>query len=231
MAIALISKSSTTPSRRVLFTFLWSFSGGYHAFTKLVTAEDVVIPPTAFSPVGVCPDMQKLAMVVGHSFTNFRVVNIGGRLYWRVSLAPGAATDLVYVRADDYSVLPDGDQQYAEALAVRYSGRAGSGITGVTPVTAFDDEYNFSDKRLPVWRVNYGGRGHERWYVETCSGELAARVDDAVYAEGYSFSVFHKHHFMDWGGKTVRDASTMFWAFAQVVMVVAGLLLFFRFRK
>ena len=87
-------------------------------------------------------------------------------------------------------------------------------------LTAFDDEYNFSDKRLPVWRLATGGQGLERLYVETCSGELAARMDDALYAEGWSFSVFHKHHFMDWGGKPIRDASTIVWASLQILMVL-----------
>jgi hypothetical protein len=114
------------------------------------------------------------------------------------------------------------------------SGQTPAGVTGAKFVTAFDDEYNFSDKRLPVWRVNFDhSPGHQRVYVETCSGALAARMDDAAYAEGYSFSVFHKHHFMDWGGKKVRDASTMIWAFAQILLVVVGLLLFMRvfFRR
>jgi hypothetical protein len=82
-----------------------------------------------------------------------------------------------------------------------------------------------------VWRVSYPGAGHPRYYVETSSGQLAAFMNDALYAEGYSFSVFHKHHFMDWAGKTVRDGSTMFWAVIQVLMVTIGLILYFRFRK
>lgn len=82
-----------------------------------------------------------------------------------------------------------------------------------------------------MWKVSYERDHHVRYYVETGSGKLASRVDDLAAAEGYSFSVFHKHHFMDWGGKKVRDASTMFWAFAQVVMVVIGLIFWLKRRR
>ena len=104
-------------------------------------------------------------------------------------------------------------------------------IKKVEPITSFGDEYNFTDKRLPVWKVSYDRDHHVRYYVETSSGKLASRVDDLVAAEGYSFSVFHKHHFMDWGGKKVRDASTIWWASLQVILVLVGLFLYFRLRK
>ncbi len=251
-----------------LFTLFWSFSGGYHAFTKLVSAEDVSGPVTAnFAATSF--DYSRLQAAVKRPITNLSLAKIDGQIYWRVSLqssktdgrkdlmkdGKAALAPVAYVNAADYSVLPDGDRRYAAALAGLFSGERGvgggsgaladagvgvvadagsgavSGALSVTPVTAFNDEYNFTDKRLPVWRVSYPGAGHPRYYVETSSGQLAAFMNDAAYAEGYSFSVFHKHHFMDWAGKTVRDGSTMFWAVIQVLMVTIGLILYFRFRK
>lgn len=211
----------------VLFTLLWSFSGGYHAFTKLVTPADGVIAPAHFAVGGLSPDRGRLSLAVGKPVTNWGVARIGDEGYWRVSLEGGG---LCYVGMRDYGVLPEGDKQYALSLATRYAGRVGS---EARLLTAFNDEYNFSDKRLPVWRVVTGrpGQESERVYVETCSGELAAHMNDALYAEGWSFSVFHKHHFMDWGGKPIRDASTIVWASLQILMVLVGLLLFFRARK
>jgi hypothetical protein len=79
-------------------------------------------------------------------------------------------------------------------------------------------------KRLPVWRVDFDTNFNERYYVETSSGKLSVRVDDTDLLEGYSFAMFHKHHFMDWGGKELRDFSTMFWAMAQVILVVIGIM-------
>ncbi|HEY4335689.1 MAG TPA: hypothetical protein VGM89_07320 [Puia sp.] len=226
----------------VLFTLFWSFSGGYHAVTKLTVPADPVVVPAHFAAGGLSPDWSRLLTAVGKPVTNWGMARIGKEDYWRINVADGG---LCYVSLRDYRVLPEGDRQYAISLVSRYAEMrsalaggagglfAGTGRAGANArlLTAFDDEYNFSDKRLPVWRVETGGPGHERMYVETCSGELAARVDAAVYAEGYSFSVFHKHHFMDWGGKKVRDASTIFWAAMQILLVAVGLLFFFRSRK
>jgi hypothetical protein len=131
----------------------------------------------------------------------------------------------------DQKILADGDARYAAWMATVFSAYPADGIKKVEPITSFGDEYNFTDKRLPVWKVSYDKDHHVRYYVETGSGRLASLVDDRIAAEGYSFSVFHKHHFMDWGGKTVRDVSTMFWAFAQVVMVVIGLIFWIRLQK
>jgi hypothetical protein len=36
---------------------------------------------------------------------------------------------------------------------------------------------------------------------------------------------------MNWAGKAARDASTMFWAAGQIVMVAVGFALYFRMRK
>jgi len=227
-----------------LFTLFWSFSGAWQALSKVSGPEDRVIGvQQRFGADEAAVDLFRLDSAAGGEIGGLSLVKMDGRNYWRLSMVSdrvAAVKDLmkdgkavgprvVYVNAVDYSVLPDGDRRYANYLGDVLS--RDSAAVGLTKVTAFDDEYNFTDKRLPVWRVSYPGAGHPRWYVETSSGQLAARMDDAIYAEGYSFSVFHKHHFMDWAGKTVRDGSTMFWAVIQVLMVGVGLFLYFRFRK
>jgi len=225
----------------VLFTLMWSFSGAYHAFTKLTgeTDPEPAGRPGNFAAGEAAIDHARLRTAANRPITNISPVKINGELYWRTTLAAeyssghkdlmkdgkATASPVLYIKNSDYSVLPEGDQQYASSLAACYSGQPAQTALSATPVVAFNDEYNFTDKRLPVWRVGYPGAGHPRYYVETSSGQLAAFVNDAVWREGYSFSVFHKHHFMDWGGKTVRDGSTLFWAFVQVVMVTIGLLL------
>ena len=70
-----------------------------------------------------------------------------------------------------------------------------------------------------------------RYYIETATGILSTQVRDADVWEGLSFSMLHKHHFLDFAGKEVRDISTMFWAAAQILMVVLGLILWLRIRK
>jgi hypothetical protein len=139
--------------------------------------------------------------------------------------------DVIFVNPNDYSILPQGEEKYAAWLATHFSDNPEISIQSVTPVTKFNDEYNFTDKRLPVWKVSYALHNNERYFVETSTGKLSVRVDDSEVTEGYTFAMFHKHHFMDWGGKMARDASTMFWAFVQVVMIVIGLALWWRARS
>ena len=109
-----------------------------------------------------------------------------------------------------------------------YSDEPASEVVSTTLVTRFDRDYNFTDKRLPVWRVAYPTNHHERYYVETASGALAVRVDDLDLIESYSFALLHKHEFLGGLGKSVKDFSTMFWAAAQILLVTLGLVLWAR---
>ena len=229
-----------------LFTLLWTFSGSFHAFSKFTDdTRDRYFVSTHFAAEMASCDCARLQAVCVRPITNMSLIRMDGDNYWRVVMSPEkvvghkdlmkdgriALTPVSYVRTADYSVLRDGDARYASWLATQFSQRPAADIRSVEPVTSFGDEYNFTDKRLPVWKVSYAADHNERLYIETSTGKLASKVNDRTVVEGYSFSVFHKHHFMDWGGKTVRDISTMFWAFMQVVLVTIGLILWFRRRN
>lgn len=137
-----------------------------------------------------------------------------------------------YVRTDSpYSILLQGEMEYAGFLASTFSGQPSTAFRTTTPVLRFSSEYNFADKRLPVWRVSYASPGNERYYVETSTGRLSKRVTNSSLIEEYSFAFLHKHEFMGWGGKTVKDSSTMFWAMAQIVMVCVGLMLYVKYHR
>lgn len=230
-----------------LFTLLFTFSGAFHAFEKLQPdTRDQYYTANRFAAATATPDMQKLQVAVGNDklITNISLVKMEDGLYWQVfnksnkpEVKKAAATggkdlmksmsmpapNTLYVGVNDYTVLPSGEEHYARYLASLFSGRKADKIISTTVVTKFADEYGFVNKRLPVWKVGYAENSRERYYVETSSDKLAALVNDKDLVEGYSFALFHKHHFMDWGGKTVRDISTMFWALMQVLMVGVGL--------
>lgn len=236
-----------------LFTLLFTVSGGYHAFEKLQPdTRHTYEAGHRFAAAGATPHWQRLqeAVGAGRSITNVSLVQMNEGLYWQVfstrvaarETAAAGSNDLMkskrvpppstlYVATTDYQVMKDGEQQYAQWLATRFSGRPAGSIISTGVVTKFEDEYGFVNKRLPVWKVGYAANSKERWYVETSTGKLGALVNDKDLVEGYSFALFHKHHFMDWGGKGVRDASTMFWAFLQMVMIGVGLWFWMRSRK
>lgn len=232
----------------VLFTLMFTFSGFYHAFSKLkkdTRGESVY--QQAFDSQALAFDLSQLQRAVGRPLTNLSPVMMNDTLFWRVTQlqtagAKSRSGDLMkdmsaprasvsFVNAATNSVFPHGDEQYARFLSRQYSGRPEQAIVYDSAVTRFNDEYNFADKRLPVWKVGYNSSGHERYYVETATGQLSKKVKDADMYEGYSFALLHKHHFMDFAGKGWRDASTMFWAAAQIFMIGIGLRLYFLYRK
>lgn len=164
-----------------------------------------------------------------------RQVSMAGPTTHTVDLMKDAHVDApvtTYRQTDSpYTLLPQGEQQYAAFLASTFSGLPIERIHKSEPILRFNSEYNFADKRLPVWKVSFDSRDNQRYYVETATGRLSKRVTDNSMLEEYSFAFLHKHEFMGWGGKAVKDFSTMFWALAQIVMVIFGLLLYIRYRR
>ncbi|MDH7463240.1 PepSY domain-containing protein [Chitinophagaceae bacterium 26-R-25] len=231
-----------------VFTLLFTFSGWYHAFNKMTTsavaqtANDASFAASELK-LDLNAALQKLSS--GEMFTNIGLADIDGTIYWQLYAATDkknnlqgdlmkdqkvAAPIVKFVSNNNYELTKEGEKLYAQHLANMYS-ESSNKIVATELVTKFTDEYGFINKRLPVWKVQYETGNHEKYYVETSTGALALKISDKDLAEGYSFALFHKHHFMDFGGKMVRDISTMFWAFIQIAMVVVGFILYFKMRN
>jgi hypothetical protein len=235
-----------------LFTLMFTFSGAYHSFNKIVSKEKTQqFVETKFASAAINLNLASLHQIVHQPITNISIVKIDGQDYWQVNskkgftkLAPKTEPNkdlmkaksvpppsAIYVNTSDASILKDGEIQYAKYLAGQFGKHENSEVKYVEPITKFEGEYGFVNKRLPVFKVGYATNRNERYYVETSSGKLSTRIDDAVLLEGYSFALLHKHEFMAWAGKPVKDFSTMFWAAAQIAMVTIGLILYFKWRR
>jgi len=231
-----------------LFTLMFTFSGSFHAFSKLKDDDrDRFFADPSFTTAGLQIDLARIQTLAKAPVCNIRPVKMYGKTYLLVSRyfspkkstlppappAPPTPPADLYLETDSLSgalnILPQGEEQYARFLAGLFRGK---GLAeDATLITRFNSEYNFADKRLPVWKVSYGGKDNERYYIETSTGRLAKRVTNSSLVEEYSFAFLHKHEFMSWGGKGLKDLSTMFWALAQIVLVTIGLLLYFKWRK
>ncbi|ANH79864.1 hypothetical protein A8C56_01725 [Niabella ginsenosidivorans] len=232
-----------------LFTLMFAFSGGFHALENGLSKKQL---PSAFSPQfaasAIDLNVARLDSLTGHSgIGELSLCTINNHNYWQVQLCKKQQdmeqqadlmksmevhpAPLLYVDAENGQLLQDGDRLYAQYLAQAFHTERTGVIRSATLVTKFTDEYNFINKRLPVWKVSYNTKDHKRFYIETKTGVLAACIRDKDLVEGYSFALLHKHHFMDWGGKTTRDISTMFGAGMQIAMVVIGMVLYWRARK
>jgi len=236
-----------------LFTLMFSLSGGYHAFSKFKEdTRDHFFINNHFSVNQIDFNFPQLLRSLQKPITNISIIQIDTSAYWQVttknkynknskpetnkvkdlmkdmSVQPPTIT---YIKVNNNSTLKDGEKKYAAFLASQFSKHDISEIKSTELITKLEGEYNFTDKRLPVWKVSYASNHNERFYVETSTGKLSKRIDDTEIFEGYSFNFLHKHHFMDFAGKAWRDFSTMFWVAAQIAMVIIGLILYFKIKK
>jgi hypothetical protein len=232
-----------------LFTLMFTFSGAYHAFSKLKEDDRAnYFTGHFYKTASIHFDIQKLTSIAKTSAINVGIVTINGEDHWR--LLTGKANEqptpapkdlmkkmaapmptVVYISVADERILSNGEIIYANSLATQFSGRSAGMIVSTTGITKFGSEYNFADKRLPVWKIQYADNHNERYFIETSTGALAKKINDIGIIEDYSFGFLHKHEFLGWAGKGWKDFSTMFWAMAQVIMVTVGLVLFFKWRK
>lgn len=102
----------------------------------------------------------------------------------------------IYLDAATGNVVPTGDKDLARAIARRFTGAPDSAVTGVELITRFSHEYDFRNKRLPVWRVDYDAPVKASLFVDTGAGVLVDRVADAEKPERLVFSFIHKWNFL-----------------------------------
>lgn len=102
----------------------------------------------------------------------------------------------IYLDAATGAVVEQGDRDIALGLARRFSGARDEAVTGMEPVTRFSHEYDFRNKRLPVWRVDYGEPVNATLFVDTGAGVLVDRVADWEKPERFVFSMIHKWNFL-----------------------------------
>ena len=233
-----------------LFTLMFTLSGAIHAFSKFEKDNRMEFYDMHwFSTNTIQLNYDTLNQIIKEPISNISIVNINNENYWQISVQKSrkdnkvkAVSDLIrmksspkpsliYIHCNNKKILQNGDLKYANYLASTFTKHQEKEIIKSEIITKFEGEYGFVNKRLPVYKVSYTLNHNERYYLETCTGKLAAKVNDIDLIEGYSFSFLHKHHFLDFAGKSWRDFSTMFWAMAQIAMIIIGLILYFKLKK
>lgn len=234
-------------------TFTFAGSGAYHVSRKLQPnlLPKMIVQPD-FERRELVAEASTLPIDWGQ-LVNLSLAKIGKEAYYRVVLMPTEEEpDAVrYFSTATGTELPNADLVYARQLVRKFdqmedmaaagraisccetdsegaSPKAQATLLSVETLTKFSKEYGFIFKRLPVVQLNYDTPQKTTYYVETATGHLAAKIENADRAEGFSFAVFHKYFLMDWAGKTVRDIVMMFAAFGVLVVSLSGLWVFLR---
>jgi uncharacterized iron-regulated membrane protein len=212
-----------------LTTMSWSLSGAFHAFNKLDgDGREVVRVENQFSLADLPLAAPAAALAQAKEPNGFSLVKIGTETFYRLRQTN---QQLVFVNARTGEIEPDGEMKLAKQIANTLSHLSDKDIVSVAPVTKFGGEYGFINKRLPVMRVAYCRNSDVRYYVETASGALGAKVNNQDVLEGYSFAYLHKWNFLDPIGKILRDALMMTWALLNTIVAALGVRLFFWQRK
>lgn len=130
----------------------------------------------------------------------------------------------IYLDAVTGAVVSSGDKALARTIARRFTGAPDSAVTGVTLVTRFGPDYDFRNKRLPVWRVDYGAPVKASLFVDTGAGVLVDRVADHEKPERLVFSFIHKWNFLFPVGRLGQNVIVGLFALALIgFMAVLGL--------
>lgn len=130
----------------------------------------------------------------------------------------------IYLDAATGNVVSSGDKDLARAIARRFTGAPDSTVTGVELVTRFGPDYDFRNKRLPVWRVDYAAPVNASLFVDTGAGVLVDRVADGEKPERLVFSFIHKWNFLFPVGRLAQNVIVGLFAIALIgFMAVLGL--------
>ncbi|VWX57903.1 PepSY domain-containing protein [Sphingorhabdus sp. 109] len=138
----------------------------------------------------------------------------------------------IYIDAATGEVTPEGDPDIALSIARRFSGARDGAVTSMELVTRFSDEYDFRNKRLPVWRIDYAEPVNATLFVDTASGVLVDRVADWEKPERLVFSMVHKWNFLFPIGRLGLNAVIGGFVIALIVfMAILGLRMDWKNRK
>lgn len=138
----------------------------------------------------------------------------------------------LYIDAQTGAAAPQGDRELARMLATRYAGVSEDKIIDMRLITRFGPDYDFRNKRLPVWRVDYAAPVNATLFVDTATGALADRVEHWQLPERYVFSFIHKWNFLFPLGKIGMNAVVGGFMIALLIfMGVIGLQLYLRLRR
>lgn len=129
---------------------------------------------------------------------------------------------------DAYSGKPSvmTDESVARSLAASFLHTGEENIIHSEKITRFGPEYDFRNKRLPVWRVDFNTAQQDSLYIDVASGVLVDNANKKTRAESYSFSFLHKWNMLTpLTGREWRDGLIVATLGSVLVLAVLGIFL------
>lgn len=112
----------------------------------------------------------------------------------------------LYISAATGQRIPFDDEKLVIAMASKQLGLPVEQLTSSQLITHFGLHYDFRNKRLPVWQLDYDSELGDKLFIDPATGILVDRLTDNARYEGYSFSFLHKWSFTNpFMERTTRD--------------------------
>ena len=118
-----------------------------------------------------------------------------------------AVTDpALYIAAKTGQKVAFNDEQLVIDMAAKQLGLPLEQLEETQLITHFGLHYDFRNKRLPVWQLDYNSELGDKLFIDPATGILVDRLTDTARYEGYSFGFLHKWNFTQpFMERTTRD--------------------------
>jgi hypothetical protein len=97
------------------------------------------------------------------------------------------------------------DVTMARHLAITLGGANADDIMSIEQIARFGPDYDFRNKRLPVWKVSLNDDKGRVLFIDSGANLLVDQATRWERLEGLSFSLLHKWNFLRPFGSTVQD--------------------------
>jgi hypothetical protein len=125
----------------------------------------------------------------------------------------------LYINALNGKIWPEGDFEWARQLAMYHTGLPISSIEKATWVTRFGLDYDFRNKRLPVWKFEFGQPLNASVFIDTATGIMVDQTLNSAKAEIWSFSMLHKWNFLFPLGREVQNIIMAVFVILSIVLM------------
>jgi len=173
----------------------WALSGLSHPIMSRINPRPVAMaPPVSAAAIASLSTLSAALLANGIAdFEQAQLLNSDGASFYRVE--HGDNTTYINARGSQRAEL--NDRAYAESLARYYLGDDTSKIASVELITAFNEDYLYINRFLPVYKVTFDRPDNMRAYVEVSTGRLATLIDDRKALVGWVFRQLHSWVFIE----------------------------------
>jgi len=212
----------------VIPVIFWTCSGLSHPviahWFKVPVAHEYIRPETIDRSQMKLSIQQVLTKNGINLFTSARMISFGGQTYYQVK---NRKSEISYFSATDGKQLLNGEQLYAAYLGRYFLGDSTSKIKSITKVTSFGGEYQYVNRLLPVWKLDFDRKDQMDVYVETAQSRLANYNDSNRKVFLWLFSNFHSFAFIaNITNNTFRYIVILVLASIVIFSTLSGLLVY-----